>query len=86
MAENEKCVFCPGETVLISPPDASQQGFLVDIERVEIAGADLTIRYKVTWWEGRTRRTEWVNSQEIEVPQSSAVGAKILVMQCEKQE
>lgn len=64
-------VFAPGARVGIGPGAA----ITAEVLEISICGPERCVRYKLAWWEGRTRRAEWLESSEVaEVPRSARVG------------
>lgn len=40
------------------------------VTAVEIRGSEHLLTYQVTWWDERTRKSEWVTPQEVKASQS----------------
>jgi len=56
-------VFQPGTRVHVGPQHQPLVGM---VNKVMIEGKDApTATYKVSWWDGRTRKEEWFENHEV---------------------
>lgn len=61
-------VFEPGGKVYVGHDPADIRGEVIEFM---VSGADLAVSYHVAWWEGRTRRKEWLEACEVrQAPES----------------
>ena len=55
-------LLAPGTLVAIGPPDRATEGVVL---AVTVRGPRRAVSYDVAWWDGGTRRSDWLQPHEV---------------------